>query len=86
MVDRSATLNKIEDVKVYACGLYDVQVSQGDTVTLGEFSTGTNLLRAVLNRKDTGADVTCTVSNNVVIVSGAGTNLNCKLYVYGVKA
>jgi hypothetical protein len=86
MVDRSAALNKIEDVKVYACGLYDVQVSQGDTVTLGEFSSGTNLLRAVLNRKDTGADVTCTVSNNVVTIAGAGTNLNCKLYVYGVKA
>ena len=61
MVDRSATLNKIEDVKVYACGLYDVQVSQGDTTAVPEFSTGTNLLRAVLNRKDTGADVTCTI-------------------------
>jgi hypothetical protein len=86
MVDRSATLNKIEDVKVYACGLYDVQVSIGDTVTLSEFSNSTTLLRAVLNRKDTGAEVTCTVSNNVVTITSAGTNLNCKLYVYGVKA
>ena len=87
MVDRSESLKKIGDVKHYAWAVYEVEVSQNDTVTLGDYVTTENLKKAVVMRKDTGAEVTCThANNNVVTVTGAGTNLQCVLFAFGRRA
>ncbi len=86
MVDRSETLCKVADVKYYAWGVYDVEVSQNDTVTLGDFVTSSNLSKAVLMRKSDGSELTCTVANNVITVTSAATNAICVLFAFGVKA
>jgi len=87
MVDRAESGLKGKDVKYYYWKVYEVEVSQNDTVTLDEFSTTENLKVAVINQNGTGAVVTCTyAANNVVTVTGAGTNMACTLYAFGRKA
>ena len=79
-------MKKIGDVKYYGWAVYEVTVSNGDTITVDDFSTSENLKMAVINRQDTGAEVTCTyAANNVVTVTGAGSNLECYLYVFGKR-
>ena len=86
MVDRSETLQKLADVKYYAWGVYDVEMSQNDTVTLGDFIATQNLSKTVLMKKSDGAELTCTVANNVVTCTGAATNALCVIFAFGVKA
>jgi len=87
MVDRPESGLRGKDVKYYYWKVYEVEVSQNDTITLPEFSTTENLKFAALNRNDTGAIVTCTYAdNNIVTVTGASTNLVCTLYAFGRKA
>jgi hypothetical protein len=86
LVDRSETLKKIGDVKYYGWAVYEVQVSLNDTVTLDDFSSALNLAKGVLMKQSDGSEVTCSIANNVVTVTGAGTNIECVLFVYGVRA
>jgi hypothetical protein len=86
MVDRTESLKKIGDVKYYGYGLYEVEVSLSDTVTLADFASTVNLGKAVLMKESDGLEVTCTVANNVVTVTGSGTNMKCILFAYGVRA
>lgn len=86
MVDRSASLKKIADVKYYASALFEVIVSIGDTITLAEFDTTVNLSNATLMNNSDGSEITCTVLLNVVTVTGAATDEECTLFVFGRRA
>lgn len=88
MVDRSASLKKISDIKYYAAALYDdVTLSTGDTVTPSEFSIEDDLKKAVIMRNDTGAELTCTVLLNVITVTSAAiVDEVCTLFVFGRRA
>ena len=86
MVDRTELLSEIVDIEYYADAIYDVEMSTGDTTTLGDFVSSQNLKKAVLMKKGDGLELTCTVANNVVTCTGAATNAACRLYVFGVKA
>jgi len=86
MVDRSASLKKIADVKYYASALFEVIVSIGDTITLSEFDTTVNLSNATLMKNSDGSEITCTVLLNVITVTGAATDEECTLFVFGRRA
>jgi len=87
LVARSASLKKIWKGLYYAYACYEVEVSQTDTIVLAEFDSTKNINEAWLVRFDTGAEVTVThAALNVITVSGAATNLDCVLFVFGVKA
>jgi hypothetical protein len=86
MVARTASLQKISDVKYYGWAVYTVQVSQNDTVPLSDFDDSLELSKVVLMKESDGSEVTCAKSLNDVTVAGSGTNMNCVLFVYGVKA
>lgn len=87
MVDRSACLKKIADVKYYASAVYEVTVTLGDTITLSEFDTTLALKKAVLMNNSDGAEITCTVALNVVTVTVCPTdNSEATLFVFGRRA
>jgi len=87
MVDRSEELKKLKKGLYYAWAVYHVEVSLNDTITLSEFDSSKNINEAWLVRFDTGAEVTCThAALNVITVTGAATNLDCVLFVFGVKS
>ncbi len=85
MVARTVSLQKISDVKYYGWAVYTVQVSQNDTVPLSDFDSSLELSKAVLMKESDGSEVSCTKSLNVVTVTSSVTNMNCILFVYGVK-
>ena len=64
----------------------EVQVSTNDTITLSGFVDNQNLLHATVIKKDGGAELTNTVANNVVTVTGTATNADCIYLAYGYKA
>lgn len=64
----------------------DVEMSQNDTVTIGELSSAENIKVATLVRKTDGTELTCTIANNQVTCTNAGTNMRCVLFLFGVKA
>jgi len=86
MVDRSASLKKIADVKYYASALFEATVSIGDTITPGEFDTTVNLKKAVIIKNSDGTEIACTVLLNVITVTGAATDEECTLFVFGRRA
>lgn len=87
MVDRSANLKKIADVKYYASALFEVIVSIGDTITPSEFSNEEDLKKAVLMKNSDGSEITVTKLLNVITVgAGAGTDDECTLFVFGRRA
>lgn len=85
MVDRTKTMVKIGYVKQYGWAVYETQVSKNDILTLDEFSNAENITHALLINNATHAEVTCTKALNVITVTGEGTNLDCVLFVYGVR-
>ncbi len=64
----------------------EVQVSTSDTITLGGFVSNQNLLHATVIKKDGGAELTNTIANNVITVTGTATNQDCIYLAYGYKA
>jgi hypothetical protein len=61
-------------------------MSQNDTVTLQEFSAVVNLKVATLVRKSDLTVLTNSISNNQMTCTNAGINMQCVLFVAGVKA
>jgi hypothetical protein len=89
LVDRAESGLKGKDVKYYYWHVYEVEIDNGDTITLSEFNSTDNLKTAQLNRKDNGDEVTCThAAGNVVTVADAGitSTTPCILYAFGRKA
>ena len=62
-------------------------VSLNDTFTLGNFSATDNLNNVYIMKAADGTEMTNThAANNVVSVTGAGTNIKCYYIAHGVKA
>lgn len=75
---------KLKDIKYYAAGVDEaIEVSQNDTITCGDFVDTENLKKAVLMKNSDGSEVTATVANNVITVTGAVTDQECTLFVFG---
>ena len=71
-------------VEYYGAKIYPIEnASQNDTVTFGDFTTIQNLTKCVLINQATAAEVTCTISFNVVTITGAGTNMDLVAMVFG---
>jgi len=87
MADRSETKKKAYGDLYHYVEFGEVTVSLNDTVTLGSFSSTTNLLNVYLMKQSDGSEMTNThAANNVVTITGAGTNIKCVYMAYGVKA
>lgn len=87
MVTRQVENQDLDDVKYFADAKYTVTVSQNDTIPLPDFVDTENLKFAALINRSTGAQITCTYAAfNVVTVTGACTNQECTLFVFGVRA
>jgi len=86
LVDRTYQINKQANVKYYIWLEVDVEMSQNDTVTLQEFSSAENIKVATLVKKSDLSVLTNSIANNQVTCTNAGTNMQCVLFVAGVKA
>lgn len=86
MVDRTYTVKGKQDARVLQEFMGEAEMSQNDTVTLGEFTLSTNLLQAWLVNSLTGALLTSTISNNQITMTNAGTGLRVTIFAFGVKA
>ena len=87
MADRDETIKKGIDGLYFRVEFGDVTVSNADTVTLDGFSSTVNLSNVYLMKKSDGSEMTNThAANNVVTITGAGTNVPCVYLAYGVKA
>jgi hypothetical protein len=87
MADRSEIVLKGKDGVYFREEFGEVTVSNGDTVTLDQFSATTNLANVYIMKKSDGTEMTQThAANNVITITGAGANLPCVYMAYGVKA
>ena len=87
MADRTYTIRKGINGIYFRMEFGEATVSNADTVTLGNFSSTTNLSNVYLMKKSDGTEMTNThAGNNVVTITGAGTNIACIYMAYGVKA
>lgn len=87
LVDRPETQLKGKDIKYYKWGVYEVEVSTNDKVTLEDYDSTVVLTQAWMAKKIDGATVTCTKALNVVTVTEAAlSDEKCLLFVVGVKA
>ena len=78
MVDRSYTTKELLKGIYFSAEFGEVTVSNADTFTLGNFSTTTNLSNVYIMKKADGTEMTQThAANNVVTITGAGTNIPC---------
>ena len=87
MADRNETVLKRIDGIYFRAEFGEVTVSNGDTVTLDQFSATVNLSNVYIMKKSDGTEMTQThAANNVISITGAGTNVPCIYMAYGVKA
>jgi hypothetical protein len=86
MVSRTPTLIKRDKVVTYIRNMYKVEVTQNDTITLGEFDSSKNLKQAWLVKDSDGSEITCTFALNIVTVTGTATNETCTLFAFGEEA
>ena len=90
MTDRSETVWKYKNGIYYRAEFGEVEVSNGDTVTLESFeSTPTGIITAYLLKQSDGTVMTSSVNGttkNQIDVSGSGNNIECVYIAYGVKA
>lgn len=87
MVDRTESELKGDTIEVGIWRVYEVQVSTNDTITLDAFTASANLDNVMLCKKSDRTEVTTSITNNVVDVTGAGlTNVDCILFAIGVAA
>lgn len=88
MADRSETVWKSKGNLYFRTEFGEVTVSNADTVTLDGFSSTVTLANVVLWKQSDGTEMTSTnaTADNVVIITGAGTNVVCVYMAYGVRA
>ena len=87
MADRSETVLKGKDGIYFRAEFGEVTVSNGDTVTLDQFSATVNLSNVYIMQKSNGTEMTQThAANNMISITGAGANVPCVYIAYGVKA
>lgn len=90
MVSYSGSASKIKDIKQYGWAVYEYPdlplLDTNDTYTCSEFTYDIDLSHALLVNNATRAEITCTVSLNVVTVSQASvSDAHCTLFVYGQR-
>ena len=88
MVSYTPSADAIKDVKLFADATYRnlYPLDTNDTITCSEFTDDIDLKQALLVNDLTGAEVTCTISLNVVTVSQAAvSDAHCTLFVYGQR-
>ena len=87
MVSYTPSASKLEDIKYFGYAVYRYPeldlLDQNDTVTCSEFTDDVDLSQSLLVNNASGAEVTTTIALNVVTVTGAATDLNCTLFVFG---
>jgi hypothetical protein len=88
LVLKEASESHIKDVKYYGFADYTVIFSQNDTFAAPDFVTTANPSFVVVINNATGAQITCTyvAGTNVITVTGACTDAECTVWVYGVRA
>ena len=87
MADRAETILKGKNGLNYLrIEFGEVEVSLNDTVTLDNFDSGVALMEAYLLKKSNGDQMTQTINNNVITITGAGTNIPCYYIAYGYMA
>ncbi len=89
MADRAETILKGKNGLNYLrIEFGEVEVTLADTVTLDNFDSGVSLLSQYLLKKSTGAAMSSTnaTNNNVILITGAGTNVPCYYIAYGYVA
>jgi hypothetical protein len=88
LVLKTADESHVKDVRYYGFADYTVIFSQNDTFDAPDFATTTNPSFAVVINNATGAQITCTYvgGTNRITVTGACTDAECTVWVYGVRA
>jgi hypothetical protein len=64
----------------------EAEMSMNDTVTIGDFTNSSNMAQCFLVNQLTGALLTSSISNNVVTMTNAGTNLRVIILAVGIAA
>jgi hypothetical protein len=71
-------------VEYYMAKIYPLEnASQNDTVIFGDFNAIEALKKCVLINQATGVEVTCSISYNVITITGAGSNMDLVAMVFG---
>jgi hypothetical protein len=84
MVSRTPTLKSKPNVEYYGARTYLIEdCDKDDTITFGEFSGDEDLLVYTLRKQSDGTAVTCTVSKNVITITGAGSSMDLVALVFG---
>lgn len=88
MVSRTAEGASLKTIKYFADAVYDYTLTKNDTFILTDFVDTENPKFVAIINKSTGAEVTCSYNdgNNIVTVEGDGTDMQCRVYAFGVKA
>jgi hypothetical protein len=76
---------KIKDIRYYAWQVFENlgPINLADTITCNSFTDDEDLKHSLLINNSTGAEIATTKLLNVVTVSGASTDTECTLFVYG---
>lgn len=76
---------KIKDVRFYAWEVIENlgPINLGDTITCPNFSDDVDLSHSLLVNNSSGAEIATTILLNVITVSGASTDTECTLFVFG---
>jgi hypothetical protein len=83
---RTASFNgKVEDVKHFAKTWYTVTFDTNDTFIAPDFVNTENLKFVAIISDLDGSELTNSVTNNVITCSGTASDLQCTVFVYGVK-
>lgn len=72
------------DIKYYAGALYELEnCNTTNTITFNDFSGDENLKKCVLMNEADGSEVTCTISKNLVTITGSVSAANLVALVFG---
>ena len=75
----------IKDIKYYAWQVIEnlAPINLADTISCSEFTDDIDLTQALLVNNSTGVEIATTILLNVVTVSGASTDTECTLFIFG---
>jgi hypothetical protein len=86
MVVRTSTSLKSDDIEIGFWEVLEAEVSQNDTVTLSNFKDSAAPDQHLVVRKSDRSTVTHTISNNVITITHAITDVDVIIFAAGVKA
>jgi hypothetical protein len=86
MVARIPISLKSDEIEVGFWEVLEAEVSQNDTVQLSNFKSSVALAQHVVCKKSDQSSVTHTVSNNVITITMAVTNVDVIIFAAGSEA